>query len=109
MVKITLWILLFASTVCAENIHLKWDANSETDLAGYRVYHQRPVRSRGFSQYTTIRGATEVTFTGMSSNHKYYFGVTAFNTADMESGLSNIVPVNVPTVEQRGNISGSIQ
>jgi fibronectin type 3 domain-containing protein len=110
MVRIVLCILLMASMAYAETISLQWDANTESDLAGYRVYQQRPVKYRGFSAYTTVRAPmTKITFTGMSSNHKYYFAVTAFNTSGLESTFSNVVPVGAPTAQQRGLISGSIR
>jgi fibronectin type 3 domain-containing protein len=109
MVRLILSILLMATIATAETINLSWDPNKETDLAGYRVYHQRPVKARGFGRYTTITGATEMSFTNMSSAHKYYFAVTAYNTSGLESAFSNVVPVNAPVAQQRGKISGTVR
>ena len=35
---LVLFILLFVSTVYAETVTVAWDANSETNLQGYRIY-----------------------------------------------------------------------
>lgn len=110
MVRLMLLILLLcASTAFALSVNLQWDANTETDLEGYKVYTQRPMVAQGFVQYTTVRGATKVTLANLSSSHKYYFSVTAFNTSGQESGYSNVVSVGAPTAQQRGKVSGSIR
>lgn len=79
------------------NAVVSWDSNSESDLAGYRVYY-------GFSpgSYFQARGdgvqvsATFYTVTGLTSGQRYYFAVTAVDISGNESGFSNEVFKDIP-------------
>lgn len=67
---------------------LSWDPNSESDLAGYRVYFGTAPGVYG----SPINAGTQTTYTvtglGLGT---FYFAVTAYNTAGAESGLSREV------------------
>jgi hypothetical protein len=102
-------LLLFASTAYAvtERINFGWDANTETDLAGYRLY-----TSGTSGQYTYVGRnasltptnppasylksvarpavATSVDMVGVEGQ-RVFFVLTAFDTAGNESGPSNEV------------------
>jgi hypothetical protein len=72
---------------------LQWDANKEMDLAGYRVYRcsQQPC-GRGYgtaSILVTLGNVTSYNI-GTPSVAQYYV-ITAFDTANNESGESNVV------------------
>ncbi len=64
---------------------LTWDANSEEDLAGYKVY-----MGTESGVYGDPVDVTEPTFLfeGLEVG-TYFFAVTAFDTANNESGFSN--------------------
>ena len=78
----------------SQSVSLAWDANSEQDLAGYRVYY-----GTGSGNYTqTLEAAApSSTVTGLTEGVVYYFAVTAYNTEGAESGYSNEVSYAVPT------------
>jgi len=76
-----------------------WTANEEPDLAGYRLY-----RSATSGQYTYGEGSAFATFglvsesppfTVEEASGTYYFVLTAFDAAGLESG---------PSIEQTLNI-----
>ena len=68
---------------------LKWNANSELDLAGYYIYHGTASRSYGAPMDAGV--ATTYTVTGLTDGVTYYFGVTARDVAGNESSYSNEV------------------
>ena len=92
------------------DITLGWDGNTETNLAGYKVYYGQsqggPYNGSGSSD-----GASPiiVQLAGLSNPNSpeitvrnlpdgvYYFVVTAFNTEGLESGYSNEVYAESPT------------
>ena len=93
VIAITLALLLFLMALPqpshAEDVSLAWDANVETDLAGYKVYWG--TASRTYGTPVTIGLITTYTVTGLPPGHTYYFAVTAFNDSGLESGYSNEV------------------
>ena len=76
---------------------LTWKANSETDLAGYKVY--RSTVSGKYEQSNVIallqKNVTTYQATGLQSRTTYFFVVTAFDVAGNESGYSNEVSKSI--------------
>jgi hypothetical protein len=77
------------------NASLSWtapvtneDGSSLTDLAGYRVYYGTAPGS--YSSSFTVPAGTTYTVSGLASG-TYYFAVTAYNSAGIESTYSNEV------------------
>lgn len=94
--------LLMVQTACfAETVSLSWDANTESDLAGYKVYYKADSSSLPFDGTGAVEGASPVdvynltaaTVSGLDPRRTYYFAVTAYNTTGIESPYSNIVTV----------------
>lgn len=67
---------------------LTWDANTEADLAGYKVYY-----GTSPSNYNTSVNVGNVTTYSQTLNDgaTYYFAVSAYDTSNNESGYSNEV------------------
>jgi len=90
-----------ATTCLASSIVLQWDANTESDLAGYKVYYQANSSTPPFDGAGAIQGVapvdvanqTTATISGLDPGTDYYFAVTAYNTSGMESPYSNIVAI----------------
>jgi hypothetical protein len=85
---------LFSSAFAAD-VKLSWNANSETDIAGYRIYkglQSGTYTSNVFSSNPT----TTATMTGLEEGKTYYFAATAINSASQESDYSNEVVYQVP-------------
>lgn len=71
---------------------LWWDANTEPDLAGYKIhYGQKPGT---YTQVITIGKTTAYRVTGLAPG-LWYFAITAYNATKAESGYSNEVSVQL--------------
>ena len=68
-----------------EEILLTWQANSEVDISGYRVYYG--TSSRDYGLPIPVDG-TESSIAGLDTGVTYYFTATAVDTSDNESGFS---------------------
>ena len=73
---------------------LNTNGTTVTDLAGYRIYYGST--STQLNQVVTVAGAavTEYAFSELAAG-TWYFAVTAYNSDDVESGLSAVVPVAI--------------
>jgi|GEM_PF-441215 len=70
-------------------VNLSWNANTETDLAGYNAYRST-TSGLGYSKLnTSLITATNYQDTGLTNSTHYYYVVTAVDKADNESGYSN--------------------
>ena len=95
-------LFMVGQTACfASTVVLQWDPNTDTDLAGYKVYYQSdssttPFQGTGATQGSApvdVHNQTTATVSGLDPAHPYYFAVTAYNTSGVESAYSNIVSV----------------
>ena len=105
-------LVCLATPAYALDVTLQWDANQETDLAGYKIYYR--AGSSGGSILANYNGTgayegdspiemplaldenddpdiVEFTVTGLTDGQTYYFVVTAYNddVPPLESGPSN--------------------
>jgi hypothetical protein len=86
----------FSATAFAGTVKLAWDANTEPDLAGYRVFSHKTGGSYDYSSPTWSGIENSCTLENLDEGSDYYFVVRAFNTAGVESGDSNEVYYSVP-------------
>jgi hypothetical protein len=68
---------------------LSWNANSEGDLSGYRIYYGSSSRSYGAP--INAGNVTSHTLTGLNPLRTYFYGVTAYDLHNHESGYSTEV------------------
>jgi hypothetical protein len=80
-------LLISASTVCAQTPTLAWDANDESDIAGYVVEYGAASGSPTSS--IDVGNVTSRQFAGLQGGQTYYFRVLAYNTSGQRSGPSN--------------------
>jgi len=103
----------FASTVV-----LQWNAVTDVNLSGYKIYYQADSATLPFAGTGSTQGAsplnvsnqTSATISGLDPSHAYYFAVTAYNSSGTESAYSNIITVPEmvsPTVSLTAPASGS--
>lgn len=101
---LTLAIMLLTTPAMAGEVTLGWDANTETDLAGYRVYYGGApgqyiqVKGSGIdvplsADEDPAPGAVQYTVKNIPATPTY-FVVTAYDTEGLESGYSNEVFTN---------------
>ena len=76
---LTICLLALAFTAHAADVTLTWDANTEPDLAGYRVYQGSGTDPTTFTRVQQV-AATTATIKGLD-NSSHSFVVTAYNTA----------------------------
>jgi hypothetical protein len=81
-------LFLFQSAFAAQ-IKLAWDPNSESDLAGYKVYYG--ISPKSYVSSTNVGDVTTFTLTGLTEGQTYYVAVTAYNTLNQESSFSSEV------------------
>ena len=85
--------LLISVWARAEQVTLAWDANTETDLAGYKVHY-----GTASGRYTTsvdVHKVTTASIGTLTAGQTYYFVVTAYDVSGNESGYSNQVSYSV--------------
>jgi hypothetical protein len=83
-----LLIPLINASAFAADVTLAWDANSETDLAGYKVYYG--TSSGNYPNVINVGKVTTYTVASLGPG-TYFFAVTAYNSSNAESGFSNEV------------------
>jgi hypothetical protein len=94
-------IALFSLTPSAYglDVTLAWDANTEPDLAGYKLYYKTdtagpPYTGTGATEGGSpidVSNVTQFTVHGLANGVTYYFVVTAYDDENNESGYSNEV------------------
>jgi fibronectin type 3 domain-containing protein len=88
----TVLFLISCLSVSAAELALIWDANSEPDLAGYKVY--RGTTSRQYTKVADLGLVTTYSETVSVPEDKvttFYYAVTAFDDSGLESDYSNEV------------------
>jgi hypothetical protein len=98
--SITLLLFSVVNVSLAKDVTLAWDANQESDVAGYKVYYGTSSgtytgteANSGPSPVEMGSGAS-ATFVGLDDTKTHYFTVTAFNFNGEESVYAN--EVNAP-------------
>ncbi len=90
--------LLIAVWSQAAEVTLAWDANTESDLAGYRIHYG--TASGSYAVRLDVGNVTTFRVMGLSEGTTYYFAATAYSTTGEESGYSNEVSHTVPTANR---------
>jgi len=80
-------VLLGIPDVHAAEITLAWDQNSESDIAGYRVYYGQ--ESHSYTNVVDVGNYTSCVIAELEDGETYYFAATAYNTDGFESDYSN--------------------
>ena len=103
-------VLMFAGMACAEsNVTFVWDANTESDLAGYRLYQSQMSGSYPDPHVAEIPAGTETVTINDVPDGTYYWVLTAFDTDENESGYSNEVTANLDTLAPGAPVNVIIQ
>ncbi len=75
------------------SVIIQWLPNKETDLAGYKVYYGNA--SRSYSKVIGTGRATECQISDLQAGRKYFFAVTAYDTAGNECSFSEEVSIAI--------------
>jgi len=114
----------------ARDVTLQWDANTETDLAGYKIYYKTassggavlsnyngvganegnsPVNMLLSQDENTDINVVEFTLHGLNNDQTYFFVVTAHNTAGLESSASNEAYANPTSSDTTPPVISNVQ
>ena len=80
--------LTLSSTTANNAAALTWDANSDSDVAGYKVYQGTASGTYAAPIATLTTATTTYTATGLLTGTTYFFVITAYDTAGNESAYS---------------------
>ena len=101
---------LFFAIANAAEVTLAWDANTEANLAGYKLYYDGDSDTEMYQGVGATEGDSPIviynedlsdenapvfTITGLEEGQYYYFSLTAFDADGMESDYSDEVGVMV--------------
>ena len=108
---IALLLVLTPVLAVSAEYTLQWDANTEENLAGYRIYYRDDPDAEytPLAELTTTDSASadhidpaaafpEYRVSGLSDGVVYYFVITAFDSDGFESGYSNEVHSQAPRI-----------
>ena len=101
-------LLLLGTSLEAASISLAWDANPESDLAGYIVSYG--TTSGVYTNEVTVGNQTTWTATGLTAGQRYYFALKAYNHDQLQSSFSvevdGVAPTGVtPSVLNLNNVN----
>jgi fibronectin type 3 domain-containing protein len=94
---VTLILLISSTNVYSAQATLTWDPNSESDLAGYKVYYGNS--SENYDTNIDVGNQTSYTISGLVDGNAYYFAATAYDTSSNESGYSEEVVYTAPIID----------
>ncbi len=90
----------------AASLQVSWNANSEADLAGYKLYYGTQANTYG--QPVDVGNATTYTINSVQSGSTYYVAVSAYDTTRNESTKSTEQNAYIPvpdTTPPTGSVS----
>jgi hypothetical protein len=88
-------VSLTLSATVAGTASLTWNANTDSDLAGYKVYQGTSSGTYTAPVATMPKGTTSYTVTGLQTGTTYFFIITAYDSAGNESLHSNEVSKSI--------------
>ncbi|PIQ75467.1 MAG: hypothetical protein COV84_01075 [Candidatus Portnoybacteria bacterium CG11_big_fil_rev_8_21_14_0_20_40_15] len=95
-----------ADIALAGSATISWNANTESDLAGYKIYYGTASRTGtdpktcglcGYSTSLNVGNVRTYTFSSLTNGQTYYFSVTAYDTSNNESSFSSQVSKFIST------------
>jgi fibronectin type 3 domain-containing protein len=84
-----------AATATA-SAQFQWDPNTETDLAGYKIYKATSSGQYGAPIATLPASSTSYEADGLQKGSTYFFVVTAFDNSGNEGPLSDELTIPFP-------------
>jgi polysaccharide biosynthesis/export protein len=88
------WLASITRVVAAD-VTLAWDADSDPNVVGYRLHSG--ITSGVYTQTTEVGSALAVSVSNLVNGNTYFFVVTAYNAAAVDSAPSNEVSYTAST------------
>ncbi len=86
---------------CAVHVTLAWDANSEPDVSGYKVYYGE--QSQSYTDCVDVGNFTSCVISGLTPGQTYYFTATAYDIHGNESSYAEELDYQMPANEIKIN------
>ncbi len=86
MMILGLFSSLIYSTAWTADVKLKWQPNSDADLAGYYIHYG--TASKTYTQKADAGNVSAWTLTGLEANKEYFFALSAYDALKNESTRS---------------------
>ncbi|MBN2094282.1 MAG: peptidoglycan-binding protein [Candidatus Zambryskibacteria bacterium] len=103
-----LGFIILSPQAFAGSATLSWFANSEPDLAGYKIYYGTSHRAGscpagGYSNVADVGKVNTYNFNNLTDGLTYYFSLTAYDTSNNESCFSTEVSKNISIAVPSGD------
>lgn len=88
------WQLFLRDMKLFGKANLTWNASSETDIKGYKIYYGTEKRrgdcpkDGGYKKKVDVGNVTSYQLDNLTDSSTYYFSVTSYNTSGKESCFS---------------------
>lgn len=116
-------IILFVCVLCllffgigiarAADVTLAWDANTETNLAGYKLHFNTDKAGAPYTTTVDVGNVLEYTFEELDLDaNNYWFVATAYSVEGFESDYSNEVttkPPGAPSLHLKITVEVTVQ
>jgi len=94
----------------AADVTLGWDANTETNLAGYKLYYNTEKPGPPYPVKVDVGNVLEYTFKDLDLKaNNYWFVATAYSIEGFESGYSNEVTTKPPGIPAGVRVKVTVQ
>ena len=93
--SILVWLLcMFSTSINAAALSLSWNANTESDLAGYTVYYGNTTGI--YTSFKDVFNVTSYVISNVTEDKTYYITLRAYDKSGNESKSSQEVYIYVP-------------
>jgi hypothetical protein len=93
-VIVIVYAFLFPPLCTAASLLVTWKANTDADLAGYKVYYG--TQSGTYGTVADVQKATSYQISNVQNGSTYYVAVTSYDTSKNESNRSTEISVYIP-------------
>ncbi len=95
LATLVLTVLSFASFGYSAQVKLTWNANTDSDLAGYKLYYG--TASKTYTSNLDVGKVTSYTLSNLQTSTTYYFALSAYDSSKNESKLCTEVSFKTAT------------
>jgi len=97
LVILSAFLTLLSGQAIAASLQVSWNANTDADLAGYKVYYGTLTGTYGPA--VDVRNVTAYQIANVQSGSTYYVAVSAYDSSGNESSRSTEVRATIPAAD----------